>query len=317
MVRRPLARVVHSCRMRFNGLDLNLLLAFQVLLEERNVTRAARRLNISQPAMSAALARLRDYFQDDLLTVQGRQMHPTAQAQSLAGPVRKFLADLDALLTSAASFDPASTQRTFRMVASDYITASVIGPLSGRLATAAPRVRLEIMLPCEEAAQLVMEGQADLIVTPEDFLDPDQPAELLCEERQVVVGWTGNPALRDGISVADFERLGHVAVHVGSNRVPSFADRQLERMGCPRHIDLTCGCFTVVPWLICGTERLAVMHERLARQLTGHFALALAPLPFDFPVMREMIQYHKSRETDDGLRWLRGELKAQAARSMA
>src|SRR5215469_8739208 len=151
--------------MRFNGLDLNLLLAFQVLLEERNVTRAARRLNISQPAMSAALSRLREYFQDDILTVQGKQMHPTARAQSLAGPVHKFLADLDALLTRSATFDPATTQRTFRLVASDYITAAVIGPLTQRLMRLAPCVRVEIMLPCEEAAQLVMEGQADLVIT--------------------------------------------------------------------------------------------------------------------------------------------------------
>ena len=300
--------------MRFNGLDLNLLLAFQVLLEERNVTRAARRLNISQPAMSAALARLRDYFQDDLLTVQGRQMHPTSQAESLIGPVRKVLADLDALLTSAAVFDPATSQRSFRLVASDYITASLLGPLMQRLAGIAPRVRLEIMLPCEEAAQLVMEGQADLTITPEDFLDPEQPAELLCEERQVVVGWQDNPALAGGrISESDFARLGHVAVHVGSNRVPSFADRQLERMDHPRRIDIACGCFTVVPWLVVGTQRIALMHERLARQLTARFALVLAEVPFAIPLMREMIQYHKAREADEGLRWLRRELKSQAA----
>src|SRR5690606_1858747 len=143
--------------MRFNGLDLNLLLALQVLLEERSVTRAARRLNISQPAMSAALSRLRDYFQDDILVAQGKAMHPTPQAASLAVPVRRLLADLDALLTSTAVFDPATTQRSFRLVASDYITASVIGPLAERLADVAPRIRLELMLPCEEAAQLVME----------------------------------------------------------------------------------------------------------------------------------------------------------------
>jgi LysR family transcriptional regulator, nod-box dependent transcriptional activator len=248
---------------------------------------------------AVVLARLRDYFQDDILVAQGRQMHPTAQAESLAGPVRKFLGELDALLASSAVFDPASTQRTFRLVASDYITASVIGALTRRFAGIAPRVRLELMLPCEEAAQLVMEGQADLIITPEDFLDPDQPAELLCEERQVVVAWEGNPALKNGLSTDDFRRLGHVAVHVGSNRVPSFADRQLERMGIDRHIDITCGCFTVLPWLICGTDRLAVLHV----------------LPFEFPVMREMIQYHKARETDEGLRWLRRELKVEAARA--
>lgn len=300
--------------MRFNGLDLNLLLALQVLLEERNVTRAARRLNISQPAMSAALARLRDYFQDDLLVIQGKQMHPTAQAQSLADPVRRMLADLDSLLTSAATFDPTTTQRTFRVVASDYITASVIGSLTRRLADTAPRVRLEIMLPCEEAAQLVMEGQADLTITPEDFRDPDQPAELLCEERQMVIAWQGNPALASGLDETAFRRLGHVAVHVGSNLVPSFADRQLERLGVERRIEITCGCFTVLPWLICGTQRLAVLHERLARQLVKQFPLVMVSLPFDFPVMREMIQYHKARDADEGLRWLRRELKTEAAR---
>src|SRR5690606_21722497 len=303
--------------MRFNGLDLNLLLALQVLLEERNVTRAARRLNISQPAMSAALARLRDYFQDDILVPQGRQMLPTVQAQALAEPVRRMLGELDQLLTSAAVFDPATSRRTFRIVASDYITASLIGPLLRQLTPAAPHVRLEIMLPCEEAAQLVVEGQADLVITPEDFMDPDHPAELLCEESQVVVGCRDNPALSAGvISTEDFERLGHVAVHVGSNRVPSFADRQLERMGSSRRVELTCGCFTVVPWLLCGTQRLAVMHERLALPMVERFPLAFAPLPFACPVMREMIQYHKARAADEGLRWLRAQLGEQAARAL-
>ncbi len=304
--------------MRFNGLDLNLLLALQVLLEERSVTRAARRLNISQPAMSAALNRLRDYFQDDILVAHGKVMHATPRAEALATPVRKALAELDHLLASSTGFVPATSQRTFRIVASDYIAASVIGPLAQRLTQIAPGLRLEMMLPCEEAAQLVMAGQADLTITPEDFIDPDQPAELLCVEQQRVVGWSGNPALADGrISAADFDRLGHIAVHVGSNRVPSFADRVLERMDRPRRIDITCGCFTLVPWLLRGTQRLAVLHERLARQAALQFPLAVAPLPFEFPEMREMIQYHRARAGDEGLRWLCDQLKAQARASDA
>lgn len=300
--------------MRFNGLDLNLLLVLQVLLEERNVTRAARRLNVTQPAMSGALNRLRDYFQDDLLVAHGKVMHATPRAESLAGPVREVLAELDALLSSSTTFDPPSTQRTFRIVASDYIAASVIGPLAARLAATSPGLRLEMMLPCEEAAQLVMEGQADLTITPADFIDPTQPAELLCEEPQCVVGWDQNPALASGtISEADFDRLGHVAVHVGSNRVPSFADRLIERMDRKRRVEITCGCFTLVPWMLCGTQRLAVLHERLARQAAARLPLAVVPLPFAFPVMREMIQYHRAREEDEGLRWLRQQLKDEAA----
>jgi DNA-binding transcriptional LysR family regulator len=304
--------------MRFNGLDLNLLLALQVLLEERSVTRAARRLNISQPAMSAALNRLRDYFQDDILVAHGKVMHATPRAAALSEPVRKALADLDQLLTSSTGFTPATSQRTFRIVASDYIAASVIGPLALRLAQIAPGLRLEMMLPCEESAQLVMAGQADLTITPEDFLDPDQPAELLCVEQQRVVGWSGNPALADGrISEEDFDRLGHIAVHVGSNRIPSFADRVLERMDRPRRIDITCGCFTLVPWLLRGTQRVAVLHERLARQAAMQFPLAIADLPFEFPVMREMIQYHRARSSDEGLRWLCNQLQQQAQASEA
>lgn len=299
--------------MRFNGLDLNLLLALHVLLEERNVTRAARRLNISQPAMSAALARLRDYFQDDLLTMQGRLMVPTVQAERLAAPVRKVLADLDALLTTNARFDPAITQRSFRVVASDYITAAVVAPLAARLAAIAPKVRFEMMLPCEEAAQLVMEGQADLTITPEEFVDPDHPAELLCEERQVVIGWRENPVFAGELDADAFRRLGHVAVYVGTNQVPSYADRMLERMAVERRVEVACGCFTLVPWLLTGTMRLAVMHERLARRMVESFPLAVAPLPFEFPVMREMIQYHRTRAADEGLAWLRTQLKQQAA----
>ena len=300
--------------MRFNGLDLNLLSAFQTLMEERSVTRAARRMNLSQPAMSAALDRLRHYFQDELLVAQGKQMFPTVHAESLIGPVRQVLADLDTLLISSALFDPATTHRSFRIVASDYITASVIGPLTQRLADTAPGVRFEILLPSEDAAQLVMAGKADLLISPDDFVTQDQPAELLCEERQRVIGWSGNPVFATGLGEPEFDRLGHVAVHFGSNRVPSFADRQIDRMGRHRTVEITCGCFTMVPWLICGTQRIAVMHERLAVQMATTFPLALAAMPFAFPVMREMLQYHRARETDEGLRWLRSELRAQAAR---
>ena len=298
--------------MRFKGLDLNLLLAFQMLLEERSVTRAARRLNVSQPAMSAALARLRDYFGDELLVAHGKQMHPTVHAESLAEPVARFLRDVDALLTRSASFDPATSQRRFRIVASDYITTSVICPMLERLASSAPGIRLEIMLPSEEAAQLMLEGKADLVITPEDFTDPDQPTELLCEERQLLVGWAENPAFARGIDIQAFGTLGHVAVHVGSNRVPSFADRQMDRLDRVRRVEITCGCFTMLPWLIHGTQRIAVMHERLARQMAARFPLAMADIPFDFPVMREMMQFHRARAADEGLGWLRNELKREA-----
>lgn len=302
--------------MRFKGLDLNLLLAFQVLLEERSVTRAARRLHVSQPAMSSVLGRLREYFQDPILIAHGKRLHPTAHAESLAVPVRELLSGVDGLLATSAAFDPATTRRTFRIVASDYITASLIGPMAGRLAAQAPGVKLEFNLPSEDATRLVLEGKADLLITPREFITSDQPSELLCKEQQVVIGWAQNPLLRRRLTRSAFEQAGHLAVVVGSNRVLSFADRQVERLGLRRTVEITCGCFTMVPWLLCGTQRLALMHERLARQMTAAFPLTSAKVPFAFPVMQEMMQFHRARQQDSGLRWLRTQLKAEAKESM-
>jgi DNA-binding transcriptional LysR family regulator len=302
--------------MRFKGLDLNLLLAFQVLLEERSVTRAARRLHVSQPAMSSALGRLRAYFQDPILIAHGKRLHPTAHAESLYAPVKESLAGIDGLLAASAAFDPGTTRRTFRIVASDYITASLIGPMAGRLAAQAPGVKLEFILPSEDATRLVVEGKADLLITPREFTTPEQPSELLCKERQVVLGWAENPLLRGRLTRKAFEQAGHLAVVVGSNRVLSFADRQVERLGFRRAIEITCGCFTMVPWVLCGTQRLALMHARLARQMIAAFPLVAVKIPFAFPVMQEMMQFHRARQQDPGLRWLRALLKAEARASL-
>ena len=124
--------------MNLRQIDLNLLVAFNVLIETRSVSRAAEVLHLSQPAMSAALGRLRDYFGDDLLVLQGKRMFPTAYAESLVPMVQETLRQIDTLISTSTSFDPATSQRTFRLFASDYITAAIIAPLSRRLASSAP-----------------------------------------------------------------------------------------------------------------------------------------------------------------------------------
>ena len=101
----------------------------------------------------------------------------------------------------------------------------------------------------------------------------------------------------------------HVAVAIGATRTTTFGDRQLELMGKQRRIEILASSFTMVPWLLLGTERLAIMHERLAVAMAERFPIAHAPLPFEFPIMSEMLEYHPSRASDDGLRWLRDRLK--------
>lgn len=302
--------------MRFKGLDLNLLVAFQELMEARSVSRAASKLNLSQPAMSAALGRLREYFDDELLVSQGKRMFPTAYAESLVPLVQDALRRIEALITISTSFEPATTQRVFRLIASDYITAAVIAPLSRRLARTAPGIRLEMVLPSDNSSALIAEGKFDLLITPEEFINSEQPAEPLFEERHVVVGWNRNAIFSREVTLDDLLRAGHVGVQMGNQRTNAFADNVIEKLGHVRRLEVTAASFTMVPWLLIETERLALMHERLARRMAGMFPLAIAPIPFPFPMMREMMQFNRARANDDGLTWLREELRRASALSL-
>jgi DNA-binding transcriptional LysR family regulator len=294
--------------MRFKGLDMNLLVAFDTLLETRSVSRAAERMHLSQPAMSSALGRLRTYFNDEILVAHGKRMHPTAHAVGLLPQVRECLRMVDALISTSTLFDPATSQRTFRIVASDYMTAAVMVPLVHRLATVAPQVRIEIILPTDQSQAQVEQGQVDLLVTPEDYIAREHPADLLFEERHVVVGWRDNPLFDAPMTKDAFLSAGHVGVAMGNQRTPAFADRQLDQQGVARRIEVTASSFTMVPWLLRDTARLALMHERLAIAMAEHFAITHTDIPFEVPAMREMAQYHHARAADPGLIWLRQQL---------
>ncbi|MDO7837319.1 LysR family transcriptional regulator [Sphingobium sp. HBC34] len=295
--------------MRFRGLDLNLLSVFDCLMQVRSVTAAAKKMNLSQPAMSAALSRLREYFGDPILVAHGKKMFPTAFAESLAPLVRESLGGIETMLATSSLFDPMQSQRTFRIITSDYIVAAVIAPLLNRFASIAPSVKIQIVAPNEASTQLLADGKADLMISPEEFLSSDHPTEILLEETHVVAGWNENPLLAGTLDQDAFSSAGHVAVALGSRSNATFADRHLAQMRIARRVEVTTSTFTTVPWLLVGTRRLAVMHKRFAVAASRIFPITTAPLPFDFPVMTELVQCHQTRLFDDGLSWLRAELR--------
>ncbi|UYY78542.1 LysR family transcriptional regulator [Sphingomonas sp. R1] len=298
--------------MRFKGLDLNLLGALDVLLDTRSVSAAARQMNLSQPAMSAALTRLRDFFGDELLVAQGKRMYPTAYAEALVPQVRECLHAVESMLVTSGRFDPATSQRRFRLILSDYVMTAVLAPALQTLAATAPGIRLEITLPSPDTGIELREGRADLFVAPEQFIFADHPSELLCEERYVVVGWAENPLFEDVLTLEDFSNAGHVVVRFGGPRDLSFADRQVRLLGIERRIEVEAPSFTTLPWLLVGSQRLALMQERLAQRVVPALPLRTAPIPFPFQPMREMIQYHSSRKNDEGLRWMIERLREPA-----
>ena len=299
--------------MRLKGLDLNLLVALDVLLDERSVSRAAERLYVSQPAASAALGRLRDYFKDELLVLHGKRMIPTSYAESLMPEVSRILAQVDGMISMTAEFDPLRSERVFRFMASDYITTVLLIPMASELERLAPGVRLDARLP-DDAIQLEFErGEIDVMLVPEEFTVAKHPSELVFEEPHVIVGWAENPIFQHEIGERDFFNASHVGVRIGPDREMTFTERNVEALGQARNMAVFAPNFSVVPWFLVGTHRLAVMQQRLAETYKSVMPLATAPLPFEFPSMRLMAQYHSARTADQSLSWLLDRIRNQAA----
>ena len=294
--------------MHLKGLDLNLLIALDVLLEERSVSRTAERLYLSQPAASAALGRLRGFFKDELLVLHGKRMIPTPYAESLIPAVKRILTQADGLISMTTEFIPGESERLFHIMASDYVTTVFIAPLAALLEKNAPGIKLDVRLPGDHIRAEFERGDFDLMLTPEQYLIPSHPADLLFEEQHVVVGWENNPIFDGPLTPKDYFDSDHVTVTVGPERNMTIAENQLDSLGENRRINIYAPLFSAVPWLLVGTNRLAVMHERLARAFVPLMPLKSVPLPFEFKPLRVMMQYHSARSTDPGLSWLRERL---------
>lgn len=299
--------------MRFKTLDLNLLVALDAMLEEQSVTRAAERVHVSQPAMSAALSRLREHLNEPLFIQHGKAMIPTAAALSMKEPLKEILKGIDILVTEGSHFDPATSERRFRIATSDYLLSVLFPALTHRLDRIAPGITIDCLQPSELTRPLLDQGALDLFIGPEEHVSPEHPTELLFEEKYVVVGWAKNPVFKKGgISEDDFYNSGHVVVEIGRQARTSFAETHLLQSNRKRRIDMRVSSFLIAPEMVVNTMRLTVMHERLAKVYSKRLDIAVSPLPFEFPLMREMIQYQHSRQNDDGLRWLIDQLKSSS-----
>jgi LysR family nod box-dependent transcriptional activator len=298
---------------RFKGLDLNLLVALDALLTERNVSAAGRKLFLSQSAMSGALARLREHFQDDLLVPLGRKMVLTAAAEGLAAPLHQLMLQIEATVGAGIRFEPGSSRRSFVVHASDYITELVLSRVTTEIAREAPGVVLEIVPPLDDPAATLETGEVDLLITPEPYISKEHPAHLLYEEQHVVVGWAGSAALGAPLTVDRFFELGHVVVRFAHIRAESFAESEIAKLNRDRRVELIAPSFTSVPKLLVGTDRISVMHRRLAAIYSAVLPLAVLPLPFEIRPLREMIQHHRVRSADAGLQWLTATIQRGAA----
>lgn len=302
--------------MRFQRFDLNLLVSLDALLTHRNVTRAAEQLHIGQSAASAALARLREHFDDDLLVRSGREMRLTALGETLVGPVRSTLRQAQSTLEQRPGFDPATSARTFTLLASDYVMRVLMIDVVRKIAELAPDVRFVLTRLRESSADLLDRGQVDLMIVPENFGSTEHPSEELFSDEYVCIGWNKHPVLHQAPSLDDYLDWPHVAVRLRNSRPYAFEDAILP--AGERRVDVFVEDFINLPALIVGTPRLATVQKRLAEHAReSGLDIAIWPLPFQMPPLLEYMRWHKSSEHDPGLEWLRGVLKEALGKRLA
>ncbi len=298
--------------MRFGRLDLNLLVALDALLTEKSVSLAADRLCLSQSATSSALGRLREYFGDDLLVVRGRQMVLTARAESLVEPVQSVLEQVRSTIAVAPHFDPATSDRQIRLMASDYSTEVLISKVLQELSVIAPGIRFEIQPMTDMPIDSLERNQIDLLLTIDFAISGDHPSQILFEDDHVVIGWEENPAMQEPMTPALYFSLGHVTSRFGKSRIPAFEDAIVRRQKQTRRLEVVAPTFLSVPGLIIGSNRLATMHRRLASRMSRIYPIAVRELPFDIPPIRQVLQWHITNNNDAALRWVIERIAAHA-----
>ncbi len=293
--------------MRFKGLDLNLLVALNALIRDRSVTRAADRLYIGQPGMSAALNKLRLYFKDDLLVPVGKQMVLTPLAAQLAVPVMEALSDIEKRIVSQGQFDPATAQQTFVLGLSDHAMSVLLPSLLREIEPEAPGLRFEVR-PLSDRNDLDIERcEIDFIILPSEFTSPHHPTELLHSETWVCICWAGNKLIGNRLSEEEYFSLGHVLIQFGRGQY-THDERSLRERGMVRRADVVVPGLNLIPELIVGSNRIATLPSRLARKAASQLPLRIIDPPIDIPAHQTMLQWNRINNSDQGFNWIKSRL---------
>jgi DNA-binding transcriptional LysR family regulator len=309
-------RVIAERNLR--SVDLNLLVVFDTLMVERNVTRAAARNGLSQPAVSKALNRLRHLFDDPLFVRHDRAMEPTARALELAGPIRGALADITRTLMLPPAFDPATVKATVRIATIDLYHTSLLPVLVRRLRRDAPGVDLQVRAnDCSRLHEQLADGQIDIAFAPLGTRTNEVHAEPLWNDRLVTLVGDDNPLI-EPMTIESFAAAGHL-VDAGHVQVSpegigtSIVDAILAARGLRRRIVLVLPSSAGVPFVVAATDLIATLPSRIVKGLTPVPNIRVLTPPFSDVEVSPHMFWHRRTHTDPLRAWLRGAIKAIAA----
>jgi len=296
-------------RTQLANIDLNLLVILDLLLKERNVTRAAARLGISQSAMSHALRRLRSMFEDQLLVSTPRGMVPTERALALVDLIEQTLANIESLLSSRSRFDPATARRKFTLIASDGLQFLMIPRLLSHLSQHAPGIDLSFRtLKGNLPLPLQLENEIDIAIAPcVSDLESGYRQDLFHEEFACILR-KGHPHVGQTLSLEEFTSLPHALIAPRQINDSGLVDDVLSKLGRTRRIALSVPHFLVAPVAIVSSDLILTLSTRLAQAFAEIYPLRVLPAPIEIPGYTISQHWHERWHRDPAHIWLRSVL---------
>ena len=283
--------------------DLNLLRVLDALLRERNVSRAAERLALSQPAVSNALGRLREQLDDPLLVRAGRSMQPTPKALELEAPIRAALQQIEQGLSQGVLFDPASSNQRFRIAMTDYVELMCLPRLLQQLGSEAPHIRIDT---CNLGPSLPLagldKGDLDLVLGRFAELPPRVMRRPWMQETLQLAVRRDHPQVQSAPDLQVFLGLQHLWVHGGQSK--GMVDQWLSTQGMQRQITYSTANYLQAAHIAASTDLVVVLPSRLAHYFAGLLPLQLYALPIALEPFQLEVTSLALRETDPALQWL-------------
>jgi DNA-binding transcriptional LysR family regulator len=303
--------MIEICLKNLSSFDLNLLKVLDALLREQSTVRAGQRIGLSQPAVSAALGRLRAAFGDPLLIRDGQGLQLTEFALTLRAPVRALLEDATAVLARPV-FDPQTATDTFRLAAPDFFTQVLLPDLMARLERDAPGITLRYSDAIGRTAiDDLRDGRIDLLFVPAHVLSPGLESEFLFEPDYRVIARRGHPEVQrhgvragDPMPIALFCVLRHAVFRVTDDE-PEAHERFMESNGFVRKTAMRAPSFTPVWQAVAATDMIGIIPRQLAERVAPSAGLDMFQLPFDLPKEEMHQAWHRRNSGSRGLIWLR------------
>ncbi len=308
-------RIVTMSEVDLTKVDLNLLVALDVLLEEMHVTKSADRLGLSQPAMSRTLSRLRTVFDDPLIVRAENGYAPTSRAEELSGPLKTALSEIRGVFAES-EFNPATAVNTFRLSTLDYSELVVLPELIGRIRTAAPRAQVEVMQRSIFSTDEIVGGTTDISI---GLMPGPLPkhcmVQKLLEDDYVCVMHKDHPIAGEKLTMKNYLRFPHSIIHTGKSP-GSYIDDALAQLGHARRIAKRSPHFIASLFSIGKSDLLQTVPRRLATPLLASADLVLHDLPFKLKPMVLSQIWHARNNNNRPHRWLRNQVQEAAERVM-